>query len=1204
MPTLSTRIAAIHLATMPRSACIVAAGKFGDSYCLLKNRDRNYLPEVTVVHEVRDGVEVAYFQDASTGWVEGLNEFGIGIVNAALMVSRDETERDEVERTGKKLKDGERILKALTEKTVDAAAKSARTYKDGLKGHTIISDGKKTLYVEMPDSNDVEFDEVPLDELFVRTNHGIEFPDAGYVDGKNEKSSKTRQEAAEEVLAKVKSPEDVAPSLLRAREDRWEPTEMVRDNKSDRKMRTTSQMVLDLTEKKLTFYVLPGRIEFKGVKDKLPKGHEPKLTVEVREYDDLSEDTDGETKKMRTASLLPILDPAFNIREIFKQLVLLEDHLFHPRKQCPDCIWKHLLTCEAFAEEGVTLDLKRKYTGILDGLAERIRGLARAVQDEEPFDEIAQKAREIRKSLLGVASTLRVASEVPVPDSQSFAPFKVGDYITYGKFQNKPGQIVRLFVNEQGIPSIEIAAVGHARRKNRIMGLFRIRHTDMTQRVATRWAGSLLQFPTRAAPVRPKHTVVLGGKKYALSADGGPLGDQLEALSGGDEGGARVVDVPAFMRPEPYRFLWAYDTEDGSVSMWRVTDGNSKVWGTADGFAMKILELDRKGELNRVTSAEMAKLDRAMRKKENEQLQSMKKWLAENATEYQTFVDKVAWDVFNRDVKPGLDKRLQEAKRGVVPIGFKVDESQLEYRPRGNQLRSHILTEETAKFTMDKIEDEVRKRGVDPEAPGHDIQAAYWAMNDVVQEVWEKYSKFKIASDPLVGALREVDAYLVEARKRWDDESSYLDWVQETIDPLMRAVRRVDALWTGVPSRPAGSDPEHVRDVLEGGRWVLHMADGGYSRLVLHGPGEGGPTMHFEVGSASSKTLPKWNQLVEQGLATTGGHIKVAEGKYKEKKEVPKADGKGTTTVYVYSEKQIEHRHREKAKRYEGLSKDIEKLRKQVTKDIDSDDPKTRLTALAIGLIDATFERVGNDGSADDGHFGVTGWLKKHLTFGKGKATIKYVGKSGVDHEKVVDDAKLVKALKGCCEDKKPDEAILSFGADDDAGPVKISSRDVNAYLKPFDVTAKDLRGFHANREMQEALRSVRKKGPTLPSDKKEKEKLLKDEFKKALELTAEAVGHEAATLRTQYLVPGLEDAYMKDGTIMDKLKGASSNRVAALWLQATKSEAEREDEEVERLSRPVPKKKPSRDDSKRERIETEKEEPRDPDLSRNYKDV
>jgi hypothetical protein len=61
----------------------------------------------------------------------------------------------------------------------------------------------------------------------------------------------------------------------------------------------------------------------------------------------------------------------------------------------------------------------------------------------------------------------------------------------------------------------------------------------------------------------------------------------------------------------------------------------------------------------------------------------------------------------------------------------------------------------------------------------------------------------------------------------------------------------------------------------------------------------------------------------------------------------------------------------------------------------------------------------------------------------------------------------------------------------------------------------------------------------------------------------------------------------------------------------ATKSEGEREDEEVERLVRPSPKKKPPRDDLRRERVETDSDPDvkpigaeTDKDLSRNYKHV
>ena len=263
--------------------------------------------------------------------------------------------------------------------------------------------------------------------------------------------------------------------------------------------------------------------------------------------------------------------------------------------------------------------------------------------------------------------------------------------------------------------------------------------------------------------------------------------------------------------------------------------------------------------------------------------------------------------------------------------------------------------------------------------------------------------------------------------------------------------------------------------------------------------------------------------------------------RYKDKKEVPKADGSGTTTVYVYGPRQVANRHREKADRIEGLSAHIGGLRRRVKSDLKSDDPATRLTALAVALIDATYERVGNDESADNGHYGVTGWTMDHVEFSKDgkRATFRYTGKSGVEHEKTVADATLIKALRSCCGDKSDTDHILS------EGDVRVKSAMVNDYLREFDVTAKDLRGYHANREMQERLRTIRRAGPELPRPRKERDAILKEEFAEALDGAAASVGHEASTLRKQYLVPWLEVTYMKDGTVIDRLdKKASSDAV------------------------------------------------------------
>jgi DNA topoisomerase I-like protein len=271
---------------------------------------------------------------------------------------------------------------------------------------------------------------------------------------------------------------------------------------------------------------------------------------------------------------------------------------------------------------------------------------------------------------------------------------------------------------------------------------------------------------------------------------------------------------------------------------------------------------------------------------------------------------------------------------------------------------------------------------------------------------------------------------------------------------------------------------------------------------------------------------------------------------YKEKKKNPNKDGK---PIYLYSERQVAQRNKAKAERLEKLSGRIHKLRSQVKKDLGAEDRTTALTALAVALMDHTYERVGNPTSAKgesnekgEKHFGVTTWQKSHVSFGKGKATVKYTGKSGVKQEKTIDDKDILSALRKAYDECEEGDLFCHADGRVDAGKV-------NGYLKDFDITAKDIRGFHANDQMKAALKSVRSKGGQLPEDKKEREKQLKAEFKEALEQTAGEVGHEPSTLSNQYLVPGLEDSYLKDGTILSGMKAASL-RLVERYKQADRS--------------------------------------------------
>jgi hypothetical protein len=102
-------------------------------------------------------------------------------------------------------------------------------------------------------------------------------------------------------------------------------------------------------------------------------------------------------------SLLPVLDPRFNMREICKQSVLLEDHLFQKEKRCHDCIIKHFLTIEGLAEEAVTLDKEHKYPELVD-LPQKIRVIEQNYiknqNDSKQPAITAQELREIRKGYM------------------------------------------------------------------------------------------------------------------------------------------------------------------------------------------------------------------------------------------------------------------------------------------------------------------------------------------------------------------------------------------------------------------------------------------------------------------------------------------------------------------------------------------------------------------------------------------------------------------------------------------------------------------------------------------------------------------------------------------------------------------------------------------------------------------------------------
>lgn len=97
----------------------------------------------------------------------------------------------------------------------------------------------------------------------------------------------------------------------------------------------------------------------------------------------------------------PALNSAeFNIREIAKQLLLLEDHLSDDEKYCTDCIRKHLMMSEALAEEAMAMDPDSPWIRENLDLSKKTRNWMIRFSDGVDKSTLAKEIRFTRKKIV------------------------------------------------------------------------------------------------------------------------------------------------------------------------------------------------------------------------------------------------------------------------------------------------------------------------------------------------------------------------------------------------------------------------------------------------------------------------------------------------------------------------------------------------------------------------------------------------------------------------------------------------------------------------------------------------------------------------------------------------------------------------------------------------------------------------------------
>jgi len=251
--------------------CIVALKHFPNTgWVGVKNRDRNYKPLIYIKQSIRKNIERIYLWDDITKYTEGMNEYGVCILSAAVATKSDEKEgaksRDDSDTTFYS-SDGKRIRTALFEKTPEKAIECLE--KSQLPGTTIVFNAGVAYLIEAGFKSSGRDEEeyffkcrhIDKSETAVRTNHGIWLSWLGYQPSDEDEeqqmsrdSSESRLEQVRKDILTIKEPHKMLDCLSNTDKENPQMNPLRMDERKN-SLRTTGQLMLVPSE--LTLYYRP-----------------------------------------------------------------------------------------------------------------------------------------------------------------------------------------------------------------------------------------------------------------------------------------------------------------------------------------------------------------------------------------------------------------------------------------------------------------------------------------------------------------------------------------------------------------------------------------------------------------------------------------------------------------------------------------------------------------------------------------------------------------------------------------------------------------------------------------------------------------------------------------------------------------------------------------------------------------------------------
>ncbi|MGA7811535.1 DNA topoisomerase IB [Caballeronia sp.] len=178
---------------------------------------------------------------------------------------------------------------------------------------------------------------------------------------------------------------------------------------------------------------------------------------------------------------------------------------------------------------------------------------------------------------------------------------------------------------------------------------------------------------------------------------------------------------------------------------------------------------------------------------------------------------------------------------------------------------------------------------------------------------------------------------------------------------------------------------------------------------------------------------------------------------------------------YRYHPRWRESRDANKYERMAAFGRALPKIRRRVARDLKLPGmPCDKVVAAIVQLLDTTLIRVGSvEYARDNQSYGLTTLRKKHLTIEAGQLRFRFRGKSGIEHDVTVDNARVKRIVRRCAE--LPGHDLFQY-LDEDGTRRTVGSADINDYLRrasDADFTAKDYRTWAGSVYALAALRRL-----------------------------------------------------------------------------------------------------------------------------------